>query len=63
MAVNKDSDNAKSISIAEWQEIFGNIDNDEEFDRNTWDQMNCHLCQNYKKVQRMKAQKVRCRRL
>ena len=25
MAVDKDSDNAKSISIAEWQEIFGNI--------------------------------------
>ena len=29
MAANRDSDNAKSISIAEWQEIFGNIDNDE----------------------------------
>ena len=28
MVVNKNSDNAKSISIAEWQEIFGNIDND-----------------------------------
>ena len=35
MAVRKDSDNAKSISIAEWQEIFGNIDNDEEFDGHT----------------------------
>ena len=32
MAANKDSENAKSISIAEWQEIFGNIDNDKEFD-------------------------------
>ena len=35
MAANKDSDNAKSISIAEWKEIFGNIDNDEEFDGHT----------------------------
>ena len=35
MAGNKDSDNAKSISIAEWQEIFGTIDNDEEFDENS----------------------------
>ena len=26
MAANKDSDNAESIFIAEWQEIFGNID-------------------------------------
>ena len=32
IAANKDSDNPESISIAEWQEIFGNIDNDEEFD-------------------------------
>ena len=32
MTANKDSDNAESISIPEWQEIFGNIDNDEEFD-------------------------------
>ena len=35
MAVRKDSDNAKLISIAEWQEIFGNIDNDEELDGHT----------------------------
>ena len=35
MAANKDSDNAKLISIAEWQEIFGNIDNDKEFDGHT----------------------------
>ena len=35
MAVNKDSDNAESISIAGWQEIFENIDNDEEFDGHT----------------------------
>ena len=36
MAVNKDSDNAKLISIAEWWEIFENIDNDEEFDEHTY---------------------------
>ena len=54
MAANKDSDNAKSISIAEWQKIFGNIDNDEEFDGHTY---------NHKKVQRMNAQNVRCGKL
>ena len=32
MAANKDSDNAESISTAEWQEIFGNNGNDQEFD-------------------------------
>ena len=32
MAANKDSDKSKSISTPEWYEIFGNIDNDEEFD-------------------------------
>ena len=35
MAANKDSGNAKSTSIAEWQEIFGNIVNDKEFDGHT----------------------------
>ena len=35
MVANKDSDNAKSIPTAEWQEIFGNIDDDEEFDGHT----------------------------
>ena len=54
MAANKDTDNAKLIFIAEWQEIFENIDDDEEFDGHTW---------NHKKVQRMKAQKARCGKL